>query len=642
MKRIFTTLILLCLPALLYCQQSSTGMERPEGTSTGIIKTQNRGQVVIPNVPSYHWYHGCGPTAMGMVIGYYDVIGFSDLIEGDASQQTYLVQQAIASQQHYADYSEPLDYFPDLFADKSDLGGAHESNSIADYMETSWSSRNNRYGCSWSDEVAQAFIGYVEQQNHLYHAVSQNYLFSTSTWYYYKTEINNDRPVVLLVDSDGDGKSDHFVTGIGYDLSDETYGVYDTWDNQVHWFPWRPMSSSYSWGIHCMNTQKLYYRIASTPFPPAGGSIDGDTYYLAGETASLTAIPQTHFQFVNWSEAGNIISTNETYSFMVSSNRSLTANFELKSYEISAEAVPANGGTISGDTTYIYGDSASLLAGAKAGYKFLHWKENENIVSTDSNYKFMVTGNTNLSAHFELINYSISIQITPPNSGQTEGGGIYHYGDTAILKAIPATAYKFANWSENGNILSTEDVLELQINKNRRLSAAFELQTYTITATPLPESGGEIYGCGSYTHGDSVFLHAIPNDGFEFVNWTWQDSIISENPNYSFQAVEDRNIVANYQLMTRIGEEAPYPDISIFPNPAHNTIKIEIPEHILEAANPVCIYLLDIRGNRIETISDGLHKNNIRFNIDNQPTGVYLVQFVRNNENIGLIKLLIL
>ncbi len=642
MKRIFTALILLCLPALLYCQQSSTGMERPKGTSTGIIKTQNRGQVVIPNVPSYHWYHGCGPTAMGMVIGYYDVIGFSDLIEGDASQQTYLVQQAIASQQHYADYSEPLDYFPDLFADKSDLGGAHESNSIADYMETSWSSRNNRYGCSWSDEVAQAFVGYVAQQNHLYHAVSQNHLFSPSMWYYYKTEINNDRPVVLLVDSDGDGKSDHFVTGIGYDLSDDTYGVYDTWDHQVHWFPWRPMSSNYSWGIHCMNTQKLYYRIASMPFPPAGGSVDGDTYYLAGETASLTAIPQTHFQFANWSEAGNIISTNETYSFMVSSNRSLTANFELKSYEISAEAVPANGGTISGDTIYLYGDSAYLHASAMAGYKFVHWAENDVIVSTDSIFKFMVAENRNLSAHFELINYNISIQISPPNSGQTEGGGLYHYGDTAILNAIPATAYKFVSWSENGTILSTEEELQLQMFKNRRLSATFELQTYMISATPIPESGGEIYGCGTYTHGDPVFLEAIPNNGFSFINWTWQDSIISESPNYSFQALEDRNIVANYQPMTRIAEEASDFDISIFPNPARNTIKIELAEHRPDPDNPVSIYLLDIKGNRIQTISEGLHENKIFVPIHEQAAGIYFVQFIKNNKKVSAVKLLIL
>ena len=29
----------------------------------------------IPGVPAYKWRHGCGPTALGMVMGYYDIGG---------------------------------------------------------------------------------------------------------------------------------------------------------------------------------------------------------------------------------------------------------------------------------------------------------------------------------------------------------------------------------------------------------------------------------------------------------------------------------------------------------------------------------------------------------------------------------------
>jgi len=36
-------------------------------------------QVEIPNVPNYSYYEGCGPTAGGMIIGYWDAHGGPNL-----------------------------------------------------------------------------------------------------------------------------------------------------------------------------------------------------------------------------------------------------------------------------------------------------------------------------------------------------------------------------------------------------------------------------------------------------------------------------------------------------------------------------------------------------------------------------------
>ncbi|MCK4275487.1 MAG: hypothetical protein KAX78_03170, partial [Phycisphaerae bacterium] len=49
------------------------------------------------DVPAYTWWHGCSPTAAGMLAGYYDGLGYDDLIVGDASTQTDDVNEAIAS-----------------------------------------------------------------------------------------------------------------------------------------------------------------------------------------------------------------------------------------------------------------------------------------------------------------------------------------------------------------------------------------------------------------------------------------------------------------------------------------------------------------------------------------------------------------
>lgn len=218
--------------------------------------------VTVLGVPPYAWRHGCGPTAVGMVAGYWDGKGCDDLFDGNAASQTESVNQGIASQgsdlnpQHYEDYSLPKDSYPNLLFDKSELpaGDEHSSNSIADFMYTSWSSWGNYYGWSWSNHVPDAFNSYVEARNNSYTAVTQTYYYgSTLTWDVLTQEIDAQRPMVFLVDSVGDGNTDHFVTVVGYRIEGSTqyYACLDTWYpyNTIRWEQFRGMSNSYAWGV---------------------------------------------------------------------------------------------------------------------------------------------------------------------------------------------------------------------------------------------------------------------------------------------------------------------------------------------------------------------------------------------------------
>ncbi len=219
-------------------------------------------EVTVLGVPAYAWRHGCGPTALGMVVGYWDAMGYNNLFDGDATSQTSSVNQGIASENgisgHYEDYSVPEDSYPNLETDKSELPAEdrHISDSIADFMFTSWSSENNYYGWSWSNHITIAFNNYVQVQD-------SNYLTSTKTYYYnYDSTLNWDvltheidaqRPMIFLVDSSGDGYTDHFITIVGYRIDGDTkyYGSLDTWYpyDTVRWEEFRGISSDYAWGI---------------------------------------------------------------------------------------------------------------------------------------------------------------------------------------------------------------------------------------------------------------------------------------------------------------------------------------------------------------------------------------------------------
>ena len=69
------------------------------------------------------------------------------------------------------------------------------------------------------------------------------------------------------------------------------------------------------------------YAINATANPIEGGTIDGTDLYYQGETCTLTATVNEGYAFVNWTEGGEEVSTEATYSFEVTAARELVANF---------------------------------------------------------------------------------------------------------------------------------------------------------------------------------------------------------------------------------------------------------------------------------------------------------------------------
>ena len=244
-------------------ERSTTGPTPPINCDMGLNPSLLTGKTVIAGVPAYIWRHGCGPTAAGMVIGYWDGYGYEDLIPGDASFQTKAVNQVIASggkssdpnppgsEQHYEDYARPEDSPPNLLNDDYITQGRtpHSNDCIADYMKTSRSSWNNYYGRSRFSDVDDALLDYINWVNPHYKVSVNNLYWGELTWDNFCKEIDANRPVILLVDVDGDGNADHLVTAIGYDDS-QNYACYDTWHIKARWYDFSKITSGNPWGIY--------------------------------------------------------------------------------------------------------------------------------------------------------------------------------------------------------------------------------------------------------------------------------------------------------------------------------------------------------------------------------------------------------
>ncbi len=91
----------------------------------------------------------------------------------------------------------------------------------------------------------------------------------------------------------------------------------------------------------------------------------------------------------------------EGSSLSISKIKKITFTVAIPEYNIEVSADPTEGGSVTGGNTYEEGSEATITATANKGYAFVNWTENGNEVSTDSTYKFKVTGNRKLVANFD-------------------------------------------------------------------------------------------------------------------------------------------------------------------------------------------------------------------------------------------------
>ena len=306
------------------------------------------------------------------------------------------------------------------------------------------------------------------------------------------------------------------------------------------------------------------YNVTVSANPTNGGTVTGGGTYQQGQSCTVTATANAGFTFTNWTENGQVVSTQASYTFTVNNNRNLVANFQAQpqNYTISVSANPNNGGTVTGGGTYQQGQSCTVNATANTGYTFTNWTENGNVVSTHASYTFTVTGNRTLVANFTVIpSYTISVSANPTNGGTVTGGGTYQQGQSCTVNATANTGYTFTNWTENGNVVSTNTNYTFTVNSNRTLVANFTAQSYTITATAEPSNGGTVSGGGTFNYGQSCTLTAVPATGYVFLNWTKQGQVVSTNATYTFTVTESATYQANFELQSfTITVESANPD----------------------------------------------------------------------------------
>ena len=182
------------------------------------------------------------------------------------------------------------------------------------------------------------------------------------------------------------------------------------------------------------------------------GTVTGSGNYMAGNEVRLMATASAGYRFVKWSDNN----TDNPRVEIVDSDLTLSAVFEkvasATKFTVVGIANNAAFGSVTGTATYNYGDTATLVATANAGYRFVKWND-DNIANPR---KVVVTDHLNLTAIFEVDNStpaSFMIVVVANNAayGTTTGTAVYDAGAEATISAVAAAGCYFAKWSDGNS-----------------------------------------------------------------------------------------------------------------------------------------------------------------------------------------------
>ena len=130
-------------------------------------------------------------------------------------------------------------------------------------------------------------------------------------------------------------------------------------------------------------------------------------------------------------------------------------------------------------------------------------------------------------------------------------GGAWLSDGKTITRAANSTKFTGANSSNNSTLKAdiAGEYLFTWEYATKTLTVTYpELPVeYTVTATVNPAETGTVAGAGKYEEGKTATLTATPAEGYQFVNWTVGEEVVStENP-YSFVVTADVALVANFK-----------------------------------------------------------------------------------------------
>jgi hypothetical protein len=134
------------------------------------------------------------------------------------------------------------------------------------------------------------------------------------------------------------------------------------------------------------------------------GSVEGAGTYAEGATATLTATANEGYEFVSWT-VGEEVLTENPLTLTVDKDIEVVATFKavevvVPTYTVTVVVNDSAMGSVEGAGTYEEGATATLIATAMPGHKFVNWTIGEEVLA-DNPLTWIVSEDVTIVATFK-------------------------------------------------------------------------------------------------------------------------------------------------------------------------------------------------------------------------------------------------
>ena len=295
------------------------------------------------------------------------------------------------------------------------------------------------------------------------------------------------------------------MTSVTFDSQDQPYIIYKDWgDSHPHLYTYNTYYSlNFEAGEH--------------------GTLSGtasQTVLKGGSGAAVTAVPDEHCHFTQWSDGLKTTTRTETD---VQSDLSLTAQFAVDTHTVTFDS---ESGSEIPEKTVEYNTAISKPIPTRTGYTFGDWYPTDTFDTEPVSFPYTVTGDATFHAKWTANSYTIQYDKNGGDGGQTTASS-HKYDTEKTLTACGFTkcGYTFAGWALNPDDPVQYDDREgvknltAESDGNVTLYAKWTPNHYTVSYEANGGSGS--MADTACTYGDEKALrdNTFTRTGYTFAGW---------------------------------------------------------------------------------------------------------------------------
>jgi len=349
------------------------------------------------------------------------------------------------------------------------------------------------------------------------------------------------------------------------------------------------------------NIQGCGYKINAYTNKPLMGNVEGfsnNLFYPAGSEVTLTAIAAEGLEFINWTTLqGVIVSSDAEYSFIISEDMELIANFEKElsvnlsqagtlkdqTYAAIATKLTVTGNIDARDIKFMRDEMPFLKELDLSGATIVEYTGKEGTGDI-----LNITYPANEFPQKAFRNNTSLLSVVLPVGLNSIGNMAFFYcqGLTTITlpESITYIGYSAFMWCNQLEIINLNPIpisisssvffgisqgsctlkvpsTSLGLYRKADVWKDFLVTSgYTLNIVANDDALASISGAGIYDPNTTVKLSTASNESYTFINWTSgaDNTVISSDNSFDFEIIQDTVITANF-----VGKRAELKTLSV-------------------------------------------------------------------------------